>query len=214
MTYGELKTAIQNGLEYDETSFVAQLPNIVTRAEQRIFRDVHIPNGITKTTGNMVSGTRTITNPTGMLEPRMLSVTNGSGQIIPLKFKDASFIDEVWPSGTSSTAFPQFYAVDDDGLILVAPTPDSNYAYSLRWYGVGDTLVDANDANTSWLGDNAEGLLLYACLYEGYVYMKGSADLLAEYKAQYQTELERFKAQMEGIATHDAFESGVPRLLP
>lgn len=214
MTYGELKTSIQGGLEYDETTFIAELPNIVTRSEQRIFRDVHIPNGITTTTGNMVAGTRTITNPTGMLEPRALAVTNGSGQAISLKFKDASFIDEVWPVA-ANTAFPQFYAVNDDGTIYVAPTPDDTYAYSLRWYGVGDSVVDlGDDNNTSWLSVNAEALLLYACLYEGYVYMKGAADLLAEYKAQYESELERFKAQMEGIATHDAFESGVPRLLP
>lgn len=213
MTYGELKTAIQNSLEYDETSFVAQLPFIIARAEQRIYRDVSIPDGITTTSASMTTSNREITLPSGFLEPRSLVVTNASSRRFPLLFKDASFIDEAWPTGTTTTAFPQFYAIDDDGILYVAPTPDSTYAYELRWYGVGATIVDAgNDANTSWLGDNAEGCLLYSCLYEGYLYMKGNPELLAEYKAEYDKEATALKLQLEGRATHDAFEGGIPRI--
>ena len=38
-------------------------------------------------------------------------------------------------------------------------------------------------ANTTWLGDNAETALLYGSLLEAYTFMKGDADLMAQYRA-------------------------------
>ena len=38
---------------------------------------------------------------------------------------------------------------------------------------------------TSWLGTNAPAALLYGCLVEAYVFMKGDPDLLATYKGRY-----------------------------
>ena len=51
------------------------------------------------------------------------------------------------------------------------------------------------DTSTSWLGDNAETALLYGSLIEAYTYMKGEADMLAQYEERYQEAL----GQLGGI---------------
>ena len=42
-TYTTLKQALQDYVESDETTFVTNLPNIITQAEDRILKDVQLP---------------------------------------------------------------------------------------------------------------------------------------------------------------------------
>jgi hypothetical protein len=54
--------------------------------------------------------------------------------------------------------------------------------------------------------------LLYACLLESYIFLKGSADLLEVYSARYQDSLAKLKALGEGYSTTDSYRSGSVRL--
>ena len=52
-TFTTLKTAIQDYLESSETTFVTNLPTIITQAEQRILRTCQIPDLRKNDTGTL-----------------------------------------------------------------------------------------------------------------------------------------------------------------
>jgi hypothetical protein len=66
-------------------------------------------------------------------------------------------------------------------------------------------------AGTTWLGTNAEQALLYACLIEAYIYMKGEADVIAMYSQRYSEALLRLKNYAEGRENVDSFREGLVR---
>jgi hypothetical protein len=69
---------------------------------------------------------------------------------------------------------------------VVAPTPASGYSVEMNYFSKPTSIVTAS---TSWLGNNAESVLLSACLLEGYIFQKGEADLLAGYQKRYDAAL-------------------------
>ena len=68
------------------------------------------------------------------------------------------------------------------------------------------------DSGTTWLSTNAENALLYASLLEGYIYMKGEADLISVYNDRYIQAMQRLKNLAEGENTTDDFRDDVLRI--
>ena len=66
-------------------------------------------------------------------------------------------------------------------------------------------------AGTSWLGDNFDSALLYGSLLEAYTYMKGEADVLANYNARYGEAMALLKQLGDGKNKSDAYRNGQPR---
>jgi hypothetical protein len=64
--------------------------------------------------------------------------------------------------------------------------PDAAYNFEIQYYYDPPSIVDAG---TSWLGDNAETVLLYGSLVEAYTYLKGDADIMGQYRQQYDAAL-------------------------
>ena len=53
MNYSELTQAIKDYTENTESTFVTNIPNFVRQAEERIFRDITIPELRRNVTGNV-----------------------------------------------------------------------------------------------------------------------------------------------------------------
>ena len=66
-TYGELKTAIQDFTENDETSFVNNLPLFIETAEQRILSLVDLEYFRKNVSGTTSSGNKYLAQPTDYL---------------------------------------------------------------------------------------------------------------------------------------------------
>jgi hypothetical protein len=207
LNWGQLKTAIQAGLENTESTFVSNMEEIAKRSENRIYREVTLPDGFTETTGNFVTSAATLNTPAGFIRPMFLKVAVSSVNQ-PIFKKDSSFIREVYPNA-STEGVPKYYALQTTTsayltTLIVAPTPDSTYPYTLGWYGTGATIVDSgSDASTSWLGNEAEDVLLSACILEGYLFMKGSPDLMVMYQADFDMKLASLRLQVVGMAQDD-----------
>ncbi len=185
MNYSELTDLLQEYLQTTETSFVANIPNFVRQAEERINREVVIPDLRRTATGTMTSGNRYLSKPTDYLTTAALTYTDGSGNQQHLLLKDEDYIREAYPN-PSTTAAPVVYAHFDDDFWIMGPTPDDNYATTIRYYYDPESIVTAS---TSWLGDNAESVLLYGALVEAYTYLKGDPDLVQQYNTRYQDAL-------------------------
>ena len=207
LTYTTLKQAIQDYTESSETTFVSNLDLIIKQAEDRILKSVQLPDFRVNKTGNMTSGNQYLTMPTDFLAPYSLAVDDSGYEY--LIFKDVNFIREAYPA-SSTSGTPKYYAIFDENTFIVGPTPDENFTVELHYF-YKPTSITASDDGTSWLGTNAESVLLYGCLVEAYTFLKGDADLLQVYAARYEGALADLKSLGEGYSTTDSYRSGAVR---
>ena len=202
-TYATLKQAIQDYVQVQtETTFITNIPIFVQQAEDRILKDVQLPNFRKNVTGTMTLGDQYLGAPTDFLSPYSLSISN-TGQEF-LIFKEVNFIREAYPaSGTNGV--PKYYAIFEDDFFIIGPTPNANFTTELHYFYRPETIVTAS---TSWLGTHAESCLLYGCLIEAYTFLKGNEDLLNVYSLRYESALAALKVLGEGRSRTDSFRNG------
>ena len=206
-TYTTLKNTIQDYLETTETTFVDNLPNIITQAEERILKEVQLPDFRKNVTGSLTANNQYLSTPSDYLGLYSLAVNNSGYEY--LLNKDVNFIREAYPVATV-TGVPKYYAVFNESAIIVAPTPSSSFVVELHYFYRPESITVASTGRT-WLGDNAENALLYGCLVESYTFLKGDAELLQLYQAQYIDAVARLKTLGEGYGTTDSYRSGAVR---
>lgn len=212
MNYAELVELIQDYTESREPTFVDNIPRFVRQTEQRVYRTVMLPELRKVATLSTTASSATLDRPADFLSVFSFAVVDGDGAYHFLYDKDPSFIREAYPSG--STGLPRFYAQltgtapATNGTFILGPTPDANYSVELQYYYDPPSIVDEG---SSWLGDNAETVLLYGSLVEAYTYLKGEADVMAQYRQQYMEAL----GQLTGIdvrSKRDDYRDGQLRM--
>ena len=208
MTYAELRAAIQDYANNTGTSFVASVPTFVKQAEQRIYRSVNLPVNRKNVAGLMTDGNKYLAVPTDFLLPLSLSLTSSSNQVFLLN-KDANFIRSTYPNA-STEGVPKYYGMFTDDTFILGPTPNADFVTELHYYYRPASIVDSS---TSWLGTNADTVLLYGSLVEAYTYMKGDADIMQLYQQRYQEALDLLRAQAEGRMTGDEYRDGTARMM-
>jgi len=208
MNYAQLVTEIQ---DYTENTFqTVDINTFIQQAEQRIYNTVQLPALRKNVTGNCTSGTKYLDTPTDWLSTFSMAIIDSSNNYTYLLNKDVNFIREAYPDGTDVINFakPQYYAVFDNNSFILGPTPDQSYAVELHYYYYPTSIVVAG---TSWLGNNFDSVLLYGSLLEAYTYMKGEADVIAEYQKRYDEALALLKQLGDGKNRQDAYRSGQVR---
>lgn len=218
-TYGELKTAIQDFTENDETSFVSNIPVFIRAAEERILKSVDLENFRKNATSNLTSGDEYLSLPSDFMAPFSLFISESGSEAFLLE-KDVNFMREAYPDRTS-TGTPKYYAIFDTsataaggnvaGNFILGPTPDSDYAVELHYFYRPASLTAGADSEYTWLSTNAPNALLYASLVEGYIYMKGEQDIIAMYEGRLSESMSRLKDLAEARENDDAYREGLPR---
>ncbi len=206
-TYAQLKQAILDYTENDETSFVNNLPLFIRQAEERILKNVQL-----SLFRKNVQATATISNPylavpSDYLAAFSLSMRGDDGDRFFLEFKDPSFLQSYTPDDTTVGA-PRYYAVFDVSNFLLAPTPDVAYTAELHYFYRPASLTAGAEDGTTWLSENAEMAMLYGALIEAYIYMKGEQDVMASYNARFQEALVGIKMLGEAKETTDEYRKG------
>lgn len=209
MTYGELKQAIQDYTENDETTFVNNLPLFIRFAEERILKSVQLNLFQRNKFGNMTTGNQYLAAPSDFLAPFSLSI-DVSGDKEFLLFKDLDFVQTYNPDATT-TGQPKYYAQFDVDNFIIAPTPDADYDVDLHYLYRPASLTAGSDSGTSWLSENAELTLLYGALVEAYTFMKGERDLLGLYNQRFMEGMVRLKNLGEAQETIDEYRYGPVR---
>ena len=209
MTYEELQTAIKDYLQNTETTFVNDLDTIIKQGEERILKIIRLPVFRKNVTGTLTDGNTYLSTPSDFMDDFSLAVISSSNYIFLLR-TDVSFIREAYPnSSTKST--PKHYALFDDTSFIVGPTPDADYSAELHYFYRPTSITAGASDGTTWLSTNASNALLYACLLEGYVYMKGEPDLLQIYDGRYKEALARLKNLGEAENISDSYREGTFR---
>ena len=203
MPYAELTAAIKDYCQNTETNFVNAIDTFIKQAEQRIYRSVNLPVNRKNVAGTITDGNQYLAMPTDFLFPLSLAITSSSKQIFLLN-KDANFIRSTYPNA-STEGVPKYYGSFASDTFIIGPTPNADFVTELHYYYQPASIVDTSP---SWLGTNADTVLLYGCLVEAYTYMKGDADMMELYQQRYQEALGVLKVQAEGRMTGDEYRDG------
>tara|TARA_R100001126_G_scaffold88881_1_gene57787 strand:- start:2505 stop:3356 length:852 start_codon:yes stop_codon:yes gene_type:complete len=155
-TYTELKTAIKDYTENQETAFVSHLKDFITSAEERILKAVDLDYFRKNVTGTTTASNEFLAVPDDYLASFSLSITNSGSKVFLLQ-RDVNFLQEFNP--TNATGVPKFYSLYDVNNFILSPTPDSAYSAELHYFyrptslissqflltvsGVSGTFVDA-----------------------------------------------------------------------
>ena len=235
MTYTELVAAIQSYTEnqFPETyladnttvSSTTQINLLITQAEQRIYNSVQFPSIRKNQYSLITANNKYISLPNDFLAVYSLALVTGvtnsnldTGTFEYLLNKDANFIRQAYPT-PNSTGAPKYYAlfgptilnsaITNELSLILGPTPDAAYYVELHYFYYPESITTAN---TSWLGDNFDSVLLYGSLVEAYTYMKGETDLVTLYNTKYNEALALAKRLGDGMEHQDAYRSGQVRI--
>ena len=214
MTLAELKTLIQNYVENDETTFVASLDDIIKTTEERIFELIQFDYFRKSVQGVFTDGNRFLTTPSDFILSFSLAVIDSNNDYHFLEKKHDTFMQEYAPdiTDTSLKGLPLYYADFDKDLstaanngstLTVAPVPDSAYTAELQYLYKPNSLV--TDTTGTWISKNDRNGLLYGCLAEAYIFMKGEATLLKTYEDRFTLEMSRLKNRAEARGREDEY---------
>jgi hypothetical protein len=206
-TYDQLKTAIQDYTENDETSFVTNLPLFIRISEERILKNVQLSLFRKNVTASTTASDKFLACPSDFLAPFSLSLAGTDGDKFFIDFKDPSFIQTYTPDATT-TGSPRYYAVFDIDNFILAPTPNTTFTAELHYFYRPASLTAGSGSGTTWLSENAEMAMLYGALIEAYIYMKGEQDVMAMYNKRFEESLIGVKMLGEAKETTDEYRTG------
>ena len=190
--YSQIEARVKNFMEDDYPEFDASFDTMLENAELRISKELNTDAMIEYVNGTLTTSTATLARAAAVIAVRRFEITVNSEKR-PVFFRQNSFISDYWPNATL-TGVPLYYGNQDEANWILAPTPDSNYPYSIeteqRITGLSELVP------TTWLSLNQPDLLFYACLLEGGVFDQDSEDQ-ATYLQLYQRTLDTTIGEVE-----------------
>ena len=125
-------------VEPTNTEFLVILPQMITYAENRMYRDLDfLFTSIATTAYGMTAGSRQISVPSGtFVVPEQINVITpvgtsdpDQGTRVPLLPTTKEFLDACYGSGIAANrGLPKYWVPFDDYTFLVGPYPDQSYA--------------------------------------------------------------------------------------
>jgi len=186
-------------VEETDAAFLAILPQMITYAENRIYRDLDFLFTSTSVTGYSFStGSRQLTIPEGtIVVSEQINVITpvgqnnpNSGARNPLLPTTKEFLDAVY-GNPSVTGLPKYFAPFNDNLFLVGPYPDQPYFVEIVGTYRPDSLSSSN--KTTFVSLYLPDLFIMASM----VYVSGyqrnfgrqsdDPQMSQSYESQYQT---------------------------
>jgi hypothetical protein len=207
-TYDQLTQAIQDYTQYDESSFVANIPVFIVQAEERILKNVQLSLFRKNVSGAMSASNKYLACPSDFLAPFSLSFTDASSNQVFLDFKDPDFVQSFNPNA-ATTGNPRYYAVFDINNFILGPTPDASYDVELHYFYRPLSLTQSGGSGTTWLSENAQLALLYGSLIEAYIFMKGEPDIMQQYEKRFAEAITGLKMFGESKEVTDEYRTGM-----
>jgi hypothetical protein len=187
-----------------DPAFLTILPQMITYAELRMYRDLDFlfTSGVS-TAYNLTAGSRTLnvpaeTFPLGTLVvPEQINVLVGSidpdtATRVPLLPTTKEFLDAVYGSGASANrGVPQYWVPFDDYTFLVGPYPDQSYTVELVGTYRPASLSVTNQ--TTFISLNLPDIMIMASMVYISAYqrnfgrMNDDPQMAISYESQYQT---------------------------
>jgi len=232
-TLSALEADIRSYCEVDSNVFTgAILGRFIGNVENKILYDLPMDSDRKMATGNFAVDDNTINVEAGAIFVRAVevfdstSVTTGNSTF--LQKKDVTYLREYIANltgpeggltGQDVTGQPKYYAMfggatgltdTTSGGLLLAPTPDTTYAFRL-YYNAQPTSLVTNTSGT-YISRYFPNGLLYGCLAEAFGYLKGPMDMLTLYENKYKQEVQKFAGAQLGRRRRDDYTDGTVRI--
>lgn len=199
--YADLLASVAAWL--NRTDLAAVIPDFVTMAEARISRDLLLRKQVITSMLTTVGGTRGVNLPADWLAFENVSLlTTPETQ---LTYAPVEHLDVVYPNN-GTVGKPSLFTIEGD-QILFAPTPDGIYTVNILYFARFSALTTAS---TNWLMTNHPSIYLYACLKQGYLYVKDQSSA-AEYEGLYNNAMKALQVQ-DDSAQHSGSSLRVRRV--
>lgn len=201
LTYAQYKEQIATlaVVEPDNEAFTIILPQMITYAENRIYRDLDfLFTSVANTAYTTSNTTRNVVVPQGtFVVPEQINIITPAGETDPdqgnritLLPTTKEYLDAVW-GNSQVKGVPQYFAPFDDYTFLLGPYPDDVYTCEI----VGTIRPDSLSANntTTFISLYLPDLMIMASMIyvSGYQRNFGRANddpqMAVTYESQYQT---------------------------
>lgn len=219
LTYAQYKTQIATMAVVEETNtaFVEILPQMITYAENRIYRDLDFLFTSTSITGySLTAGNRVLTIPEGtIVVSEQLNIITPAGQTNPNTNTrnpclpvTKEYLDAVYGSASSTyRGMPQYFAPFNDNVFYVGPVPDA--AYGVEIVGTYRPASLSSTNTTTFLSLYLPDLLIMASMIYISAYQRnfGRANDDPQMAVTYESQ---YKALLQGAMVEEArkkFES-------
>lgn len=209
MTREGLIDFVQSYLDNTNPEFVASMDTFIRTAEDNITETVRLPNALAKTSFNLTPSQKYVIPPAGLLSVISWSLARGTGDVTYLRPVEPDFMRAAYPN-PNTLGKPTRYAFEDNTQFILGPTPDMVYTCDMQYEIKPTSLVTS--PNGTWLSVNGTAALKWGTTYQGYLWMKGDKDTLAEYEKQLGISVGQLRTLVEGRRRKDSFRDGEPRL--
>ena len=178
--------------ENDGTEFLAYIPKIVNRAEERMTRDLDDYGLVTHTSVAVSAGNNIVTLPLGTRVIKNFTVSLGASGKTPLLQRTDEYINDYWPIAASTSDIPVYYARRDNTTITIAPTTNATYSGQIVHVNKPVALTSATPNN--YFSDYCYDGLFNACMVEAMIFMK-NFETVQIFEQRYQQALEGLRNQ-------------------
>ena len=202
-TYAILVQDIKDLTENNSSDFATQADEFIETTEIRLSREIkNCPELFKHQTSTLTISDPFITKPSDLISMISFQVLSSAAARTGLEYRDVSFINEYWPTSTS-TGTPKYYADWDDDYLIVAPTPSAALTIEMNYRKRFDAI--SSGSTTSWLTANAYDALLYGSLIEAAIYDK-NPQMMQIYEKRYQEALASINGEL-AVRRTDGFTS-------
>jgi hypothetical protein len=185
--------------------FVAALPELVRRAESRVYGDLNMEIFDRVVTGVLTiniylqaikdatwQGTRTF----------WLRDVGGTGKRRFLSKRSYEYCQSYEPDETVRSE-PKYYAEFSDTQYFVAPAPDVAYAFEIREISKANALSIITTVTGTWLSLNMGDVLFAACMVECERWLQAEQPDIDKWEMGYKDRLETNRATLRSMLRAD-----------
>jgi len=191
-----------------DPNFQTVLTNIITDAEQRIYRELDLVDTQVTDSSAATASNRNFSLPTNLGtyivvdQVNVLSsagTTSSNGTRNPVMPVAREFIDAAYPSGQTLTGVPQFFCRANSSSLIFGPAPDANYTVEVVGTQRPTPLSSVN--SSTFLTQNLPDLFFAASMVFASAYQRdfgAQADNPAQaqsWEAHYNTLLQSAKSE-------------------
>jgi len=202
LTYDSLVSKIAIYCERNDPDFLAEIPNLIMLAEQRLALEAKGLGFLRVASGKLEINNPVLKKPDRWRQTKSLFFSDLTGKAHYLRPRKYEYC-RIYASGEVAAA-PEFYSDYDFNHYFLALTPDHAYDFELSYYERPTPL--SSDVQTNWTTRYAPQLILYACLLEAQPFLKNTT-LLGMWQSQY-AEIIASLQKEDAEHNHDTTEDG------
>lgn len=167
-SYADLVNVIQNVAEDNGSEFNSYIPYAISLAEQRLNRELDLPDLEIPVTGTLTAQISTLPKPAGYRFANYFHII-ANGKVTVLKKRREDYLNDYWPN-PSLTAAPKYYADQSVTAFQFAPIPDVSYQYRIKYTAEPNRL--GVSTQTNYFTQRCVDILYAASMVEMTIFMK------------------------------------------